>query len=84
MRWFVETTHKLYSDYFVVLINILYQSRVFILQTIYIDTFCRVLFEVENDKKIDICWYFVFSYTCRENKNELSNEAFEQTWNFTI
>ena len=35
-------------------------------------------------KKIHIGCYGVFSSTCRDDKNELSNKAFEQTWNFTI
>ena len=42
-----------------------------------------VHFEVENEKLYKGC-YGVLSSTFRDDKNELSNKAFEQTWNFTI
>ena len=77
----VESTHKLSFDACVVLINIFYLPKLIFYRQ-YIRT-RFVNFEVENEKIHKGC-YGVFSSTCRDDKNELSNKAFEQTWNFTI
>ena len=63
----------------VVLINIMCQSH----YIFYIQETNFVYYEVKNEK-LDIDCSSVFSSTCGEDQNKLSEKIFEQSWSFTI